>query len=219
MPDYGPPVITTISIAAASQDGYGWRSDNNWNNVLDGSAAYTDSPNETVLTANKAFYSPTYYAQNPLLRFDISAIPVGALITDAKLKLYMTSKSITNTGYKMVADYYDFGGEPSIAADWVITATPSVFTALDPAAVTTGQVNIITLTDLTGIVPGAASVGFRFSMDAGGASPPTGENKIQFASYDNLSFQEPQLEISYAPLMEHRYDFKKPQFPKFLLRS
>jgi len=191
------PTTVNIPIAVLTDDGYGWRQDNVYATAAGGGGTYVNSPNETVLTPSKSYFAPTYYLQVPLLRFDTSGIPVGATIESAKLQLYMTSKSITNIGYKMLVEYFAFDGEPTISSDWVLTAGSPCAAAIDPASVTAGVVLEIPLTVLTGINPGGYT-GFRFTMDAGGAIPPTGGNYLQFAAYDNTTYQEPRLEVVYT---------------------
>jgi hypothetical protein len=95
----------------------------------------------------------------------------------------------------LVGDYYDFGGEPSVAADWILTASPSIFTAKRLNTFTAGSPSTITLNDLSGINT-SGYTGIRLTLDSGTPSAAF-ENNIIIASSENTTYLGVQLDVTY----------------------
>lgn len=162
---------------------------------------FGDEPGDTLFVTN-GFFSPNYIIEETFLRFDTSTISSSATITAANLLLYALSKVDGANNKDLVGDYYDFGGEPVIEADGIEGASPSIFSAVDLAAITTSAVNTIALTDLTGVKRAGENngqgftgiTGIRLTLTAG---IPTVDNNVQFAAQEHAN-QEPRLEVTYT---------------------
>ncbi len=168
----------------------------------DGSVVYSHTawpPNGGTFTAGTNLYlskdgGATKYNDVSCVRFDTSSVPDNATVTAASLALYCGSKSDNATSnYSVVADYYDFGGSPTVPGDWIETASPSIWTAVDLGSVTANAINTFTLTNLTGISK-TGYTGIRITFSAGA---PTGTNELSIASYEDAN-QEPRLTVTYT---------------------
>jgi hypothetical protein len=132
-----------------------------------------------------------------LLRFDTSALPDGATVTAAVLRLSITGKA-TSEAFPLNVEYYDSGAAIS---DDDYTVTPGstgaqVAAATWQAWATTGTVDIslgnLASISLTGIT------GFRLGMVG---TPSTGgdfDTRIQFAEFGHASRAIPQLIVTYT---------------------
>jgi len=130
------------------------------------------------------------------MRWDTSVIGSGSTVTAATLKVYVISKQLNEAGRSLVGDYYDFGSEPTVGADWVETASPSIFTAIGIGSITAGAVNNITLTDLSGISR-TGYTGIRLTLSSG--APTAGNTDfVQFATREHATFQEPRLSVTWT---------------------
>lgn len=148
----------------------------------------------TELWVAKSLAATIYSADITCLRWDTSSIPDNATITAALVQLYTISK-VDSDNYSIVGDYYDFGGEPTVAGDWIETASPSIFSAADLSSVPTGVVNEVELTDLSGISK-TGITGIRLTLSTG--TPVIGENNILFADAEDTVNQEPRLVVTYS---------------------
>lgn len=183
---------TTFSISVAADDGSGYYGSTSW--PPNGGTFGVDD--DTILWVTKGLSGTIYYNDFSLLRFNTSSLGSGATITDVVLKLYCVAKNGGSSGatFALVGDYYDFGGEPTVAGDWTETVSSSIFSGVLFANLTTSVVNNITLSDLSGINK-TGFTGIRLTLSAG---TPTAANDLQFAALEHATFIEPQLEVTYT---------------------
>lgn len=182
---------TTFSITANADDGSGYYQSASW---PPSGGTWTNTTGGSGWVSK--IVSGDYFNDITLLRFDTSSIPDDATIDSAVLKLYCISKQDVGS-YALVGDYYDFGGTPTVAGDWVETASPSIWSALDLGSITTSAVNNITLTDLTGISK-TGYTGIRLTLSSGTPVDASLEGSLEFAMLDHATLQEPQLEVTYT---------------------
>lgn len=180
----------TFSVAADTDDGSGYYFAATW---PPDSGTFQNEPG-AVLYAVKDL-SDFYYAEVCCMRWDTSTLPDAATVTAANLKLYVTTVSFTEAGRNLVGDYYDFGGEPTVAADWVLETSPSIFTGVLVDTIPTGTVSTIPLTDLSGISK-TSYTGVRLSI-SGGAPAAASKSAARFAARES-GFATPQLEVTYS---------------------
>lgn len=177
--------------ATAGNDGSGYYAHTAWP-PNGGTWAADDTTSDYV---SKLKTGGTYIQDVAFFRWDTSSLPDDATIDGATLKLHVVSKT-DDDNYSLVGDYYDFGGEPSVAGDWIETSNPSIFTAIDLTGIATGAVRSITLTDLTGISRTGVT-GIRLTLSSG---TPVGNNSLEVAAAENTSsLPVPQLVVDYTP--------------------
>ena len=182
--------IITFSVAADADDGSGYYFAATW---PPNSGTFVDEPG-AVLYAVKDL-SDFYYAEVCCMRWDTSTLPDAATVTAANLKLYVTTTPFTEAGRNLIGDYYDFGGEPTVAADWVLETSPSIFTGVLVDTIATGTVLTVPLTNLSGISK-TGYTGVRLSIS--GAAAPAAKAAARFASREDATNPEPQLEVTYS---------------------
>lgn len=183
----------TFVISAAGNDGTGFRQAATWAGIGAGSFTADDG---STLFVSKLHSGSTFFADVSFLRFDTSALPEGITVTGANLLLFVIGKQDQDTTFGLVADYYDFGGEPSVAGDWIETASPSILAATDLGVISTGGVNTIALSDFTGIST-SGFTGIRLTLSAGTPGSPDVVNSLDIAAQEHAS-QEPRLEVTYT---------------------
>jgi hypothetical protein len=179
---------TTFAISSDVNDGSGYYTSNSW--PANGGTWSADD--DTSLYVSKAKSGSTYYNDVAFLRFDTSSLGSGATVNSATLDLYVLSKN-NDDNASLLADYYDFGGEPSGAEDWVLTSSPAILSQ-SVASLTPNSVNSISLTDLSGI-SNTGITGIRLTLSA---ITPTGMNVVEIAAYEHTSAQEPRLNVTYT---------------------
>lgn len=194
----------TFSVASNDDDGYGECDDTVW---PPSTATFVDrcagNPGEMYALKDGS----TFLSANCWVRWNTGAtIPSTATINSAKILVYPTFRNAADGSgtFKLVADYYDFGGCPSVVSDYTLTASPSIFTAVNYMTWTLNAVNEIVLTDLTGIMRSGESngqgianyTGVRFTLDE--PITPTGQNYVLIAPLEHATGQEPRLEVTYT---------------------
>lgn len=193
----------TFAITSNGDDGSGFYSKAGAWPPETGGSWTNQGGNSMFVFKNQVGVSASCENDNCFVRFDTSTIPAGSTITAATLKLWVISKTDT-AGFDVVADFYDFGGEPTVAGDYINAASPSIWTAVDIGAITVGAVNDFVLTDLTGIMRSgdvngqgnAGITGIRLTLTAGAPASNT-ESSSEFATFDHATLQEPRLEVTY----------------------
>jgi hypothetical protein len=179
---------TTFAIASDADDGGGYYTSSSW--PANGGTWTTDDG--ASLWVTKTLSSGTYYNDVSFLRFNTSSIGSGATVTGATLDLYVISRSSANSA-SLLADYYDFGGEPSGSDDWVLTSSPAILSK-SVSSLTANAVNSITITDLSGINT-TGITGIRLTLSE---ITPTGTNNVRIAAYEHTTAQEPRLNVTYT---------------------
>lgn len=192
----------TFPITSDADDGDCNRNYTDWATVIGGGGNFVvgDTADATVA---KSLFAGDYYVNVTFLRFDTSSIPAGATIDSATLKLYATDKGDPD-GVSYAADYYDFGGEPSVAADWEASSAGGCISGFTAASISTGVVNSIALTGLSGIMRsgetnGQGNTGITgIRITQANLTQPTGDNFITFAAREHATAQEPRLDVTYT---------------------
>lgn len=147
----------------------------------------------SVFTAGRRLAFGNYSVLVDLLRFDTSALPDDAVVTSATLKLHVTGKADANDR-ALQAEWYAAASWPIDAADFALDSSASALPGADLTAIATGQVSSFALASLTSVSV-TGFTGLRLHISGG---QPTGDNLIQFASYDHASLPEPQLVVEWS---------------------
>lgn len=186
---------TTFDILNGAGDCYAKRNRDNWSLIDSGTFASHDADDPNNILVERSWSgSIDYYIGHGYLRFDTSSIPDGATITAAELQIYVISKVVTD-GLSLLGDYYDFGGTPAVAADWVHTPPGGAASSLI-SALTAAAVNTLTLSNLASINK-TGYTGIRLGISARAAdAAPTGNNEVVISSYEGPS-QAAKLVVTY----------------------
>jgi hypothetical protein len=180
----------TFSIAGTNDDGTGYYEDASW--PPDG-GSWNDGESGNRIFAFKGL-DGNYFAQVGCMRWDTSSIGTGQVVTAASLFLHCGDRTDGANDYDLVADYYDFGGEPTVGADWVETADPSIITPIDLSSISVPAVNEFVLNDLSGINM-TGFTGIRITLSAG--TPTVALNYAGFAAFEHATQPEAQLEVTW----------------------
>ena len=128
-----------------------------------------------------------------LLRFDTSAIPDDATVTGVTFRAQVMGK-VSADGRNLVGEWYDPAGWPIDAGDYALNSSAMALAAMSIAQIVAGAQN-----DFPLAAPASLSktglTALRLFVDGG---QPTGDNYVQFASYDHATLTEPQLVVTYT---------------------
>ena len=173
----------TFTIITANDDGSGY-----WKDTV----PYTWPPAESWVdeTSNNIYVAKGeavyYYANNGFWRWDTSGLPDAASIVSGTFAPCLISGD-PNMGGSFIGDYYDFGGEPTVSADGIITVASPIWTPVTVSSVNSSGAGYqsFALTDLSGINK-SGYTGIRASLDASGTTPPTGgfQSSLVWSSYE-----------------------------------
>lgn len=183
----------TFPIAADADNGYGRELGVSW--PVSSGDTFADAPFGTDIVSMARHANGGFYVMNGYLRFDTSSIPDTAVISAAALKMHVLDAASPDAGSTLAFDYYDFGGAPSVVADWELSSSGDAVSAFTISSLSIGSVNTIAITTLTGINV-SGFTGFRFAPAQ--TTQPTGDNFADFASRQHATAQEPRLEVTYT---------------------
>ena len=170
----------SFAIANGNDDGTGYRQNTSWASI--GSGAFTAESTANIWASKVYDGSTNYFEDVAWVRFDTSSIPDNAIIKAARLKFWAVGKADSANNFALIADYYDFGGEPSVAGDWIQTASPNILESYDLTAVLSGAWNVQEITDLRGINK-VGYTGIRLTLDA--AATPTTDNHVEMNAFES----------------------------------
>jgi hypothetical protein len=128
-----------------------------------------------------------------LLRFDTSALPDGATVTGATLRLYVTGRTSANAR-SLVGEWFSAANWPIDAGDYSLNAASSAYAGSPINSLALNAQNDLALRNLASIST-TGSTGIRLHVDGGA---PSGENNVFFASFENTSLAKPQLVVTYT---------------------
>ena len=178
--------VSTFEIASAADDGCGYKVGGGYPPtggyvVLDGTAQYA--------------WKGTSEVDCCYFRFDTSSIPDGDTITAATLRLYVTGLGANPDGRNLIGDWYDFGGEPSVEADWAATVGTDAVPGTALSAFTLAEWEEIALSDPDGNINKAGYTGIRLGISGGAGS---GDNYAAFAAYEYDTAFSAELVVTHA---------------------
>jgi hypothetical protein len=150
------------------------------------------SSNGDLITAGRRLANNNYSVLVPLLRFDTSALPDGATVTSATLKLYVTAKADADNR-SLQAEWFPASSWPIDSGDWSLDSTASALVGADITAVTVGQLNSFGLSGL-GNLSTIGSTALRLHVSG---AVPGSDNLVQLAAFEN-TLPEAQLVIGWS---------------------
>lgn len=189
--DLGTTAVS-FPVATGNDDGTGYRTAATWAGIDSGAFTGDETLN---LFVSKTFVTPNYFEDISVVRFDTSSIPDDAVITSARLKWWVDNKNDNSQGFVLEADYYDFGGTPTVSGDWIQTVAANILDSLPLASVLSGW-NVQELSDISGINK-SGYTGIRLALNA--AATPTGNNTLEISGFAaGLGHPLVQLDVDYT---------------------
>jgi hypothetical protein len=150
------------------------------------------NPSGSVMTAGRRFVFGNFQVMVPLLRFDTSALPDGATITSATLKVYVTRKT-DGDDRSLMAEWLDASAWPIDAADFTLASSGSALAGSDVTGVSVGAVNSFALAGVSAVST-TGWTALRMHLSGG---QPAGDNYVQMATSES-SNPAPQLVVTYT---------------------
>lgn len=136
-----------------------------------------------------------YYLSNILLAFDTSSLPDNASVSEAVLRMYLISRQDTD-GLSVLLEWYAWDG--TSATDYSASPASTAHAGTTLASLTTTSDNDFSLTSTTNISKtGTTYLRMHMSQRPSDAAP-TGQNELDFASYDHTTLAEPRLIVTYS---------------------
>ena len=133
-----------------------------------------------------------YGIQLGVVRWDTGALPDNATVTAASLRLYLASKTDTDSRSAVMGWYVHDG---SIACDdFSATAGTNAHSGTAISSLTTGANNTFALANLSNVSL-SSYTGMRINVSG---STPTGSNSFEFAALEHASFDPPRLSVTYT---------------------
>ncbi len=181
----------TFSVVDAADDGDAWVTEPQANGYPPvGTPSFLAARSFFTVGRRAAFGS--YYVFVGLLRFDTSALPDGATVTSAVLRLHVKGKADgDNRG--LVGEWYGASNWPIDGGDWSLNSSGTALPAADLTGIPVGSVSSFDLVGL-GSVSRTGSTGLRLHLSGG---QPSADNYLQAAAFED-SLPEPQLVVSYT---------------------
>jgi len=140
------------------------------------------------------FLSPNYTVSHILLRWDTSSIADGASISAAELAFIYLGQG-GSFDYDLIGQWYDFGGEPTVAADIITDAVYDAIAPQDPSLWGGApQEIVVPIADLSGINK-TGYTGLRLKLT--GTTPTTAEY-YSIAVYEHATHAPPELRVTYT---------------------
>ena len=175
-----PDNVATFAVAADADDGGGFKTGSTWPISTFGG---NDGDTGGALVLSKYFSGGTYAVDQGFARWDTSSIPDTATITSATLSAYCQNIADGSASRSFGAVWYDFGGEPTVAADIDPDETfaSSVITKVRLNVITSAAENTFTVTDFTGINK-TGWTGVRMGVDGG---QPTADDEFSIRNHEN----------------------------------
>lgn len=196
VPDDPPPPpdpsSSTFSVALSADDGTVQASGPTGAGYPPGNAPAART-NATTIVAGRSNDLGNYTVSMAVLRFDTSAIPDGATVTSATLRVWVTARTDAD-GRNLVAEWYDPAAWPIDASDYAVTSSASALSGADLTAVLRNASNDFLLQGVSSV----STTGFtalRVAVDGG---QPQRANSMELAAADSPSLPEPQLVVTYT---------------------
>ena len=183
-------VAVAFPVVADADDGTGERVAATWAGIASGT--FTGESTDTLWISK--YFNTTYSHDMTCLEIDTSGLPDMATVVKATLKEYVISKQDAQN-FGVVADYYHFGGEPTVAADWILTSDPSILASEDITPFASTAWNVMDVKELGGINK-FGYTGIRLTLDA--PATPTGDNHLEFAGSEHTTAPPFTLDLDYV---------------------
>lgn len=177
---------TTFEVLSDVDDGCGYKTGGGYPPtgsyvVLDGSALYA--------------WKGTSEVDCSFIRWDTSAIPDDATITAATLRVYVTGVGANPDSRSLVGDWYDFGGEPSVDADWTASVGTTAVAGTALSSFSLYSWSDISLSNPDANINKTGYTGIRLGV-SGAAG--TADNYVAFAAYEYDPTKAPELVVTYT---------------------
>lgn len=130
---------------------------------------------------------------NPLLKWDTSSLPDGAIITGATLRIWVSLKSDANSK-SLTAGWYAWDGTSD--TDYSEAAETNAHTGTALSAITTATTNDFALTNAAANISTTGTTSLRLHLSDG--AQPTGDNYVEIQASEHPATNPPQLIVNYT---------------------
>lgn len=156
---------------------------------------FTLSGVPSVLAQTTLGTGPTDTVDEILLKWDTSAIPAGATVTDATLTVKVSFINVISQ--TLNGDWFNWDGGCDVN-DFTPTTASGAFTPFDPSGWTVGSLRTITLTNVNNIATGPGAVTFlRLTMSLA-AAPTQTNNGVGIVDFAGDPANAALLDVNYA---------------------
>ena len=188
----------TFSITAGGDDSEVYRDGATYTAVPNAVNHYTPAANTSVACWRSNFDAGVWFEIGTmLLRFNTSALPDDAIVTDATLRVYVQD-IINSDGLSVTADWLAWTG--SATTDWSTTALSGAISGIPLSSLLpVGQDKDLPLENAAANVSktGVTSLRLGLTQRASNATP-TGENHLHIAPFEHATQPEARLIVTYT---------------------
>ncbi len=180
---------TTFSITAGANDG----AINHAGSVYPPGLGAGLNPTNSTMTTTKDLVTGTYTVNVGVMRWDTSSLDSSAIITGVDLIVDVTALS-NSDNRNLVCEWMVDGALGN--GDWT---DPVGTSALNIAlsSLTNSTINTLALSGFNGS-PGVDKAGFtKLRCGISGGAPPAGLNRVQWATLEHTTLQEPRLAVTF----------------------
>jgi len=178
----------TFEVAASGDDGHVRKFDS----VYPPAASEDIVITGTVMSAYKAFTSPTYHLTCGLMRWDTASIPDGATITAATLRIRVDGR-VNDNARDLTAEWYSWT-PPITGSHWTSTVGTNAHAGTSISSLTATADNDLALLDPGANIDKTGYTGIRIHTSGGS---PTGANFADIATFDHATLLAPRLIVDY----------------------
>jgi hypothetical protein len=181
---------TTFSVAASGDDATVYGEGASYPPSATGCEAATETRLKNFRSGGG---SPAYQVYNSLMRWDTSALADDATVTGATLRVRVTSVYDNDGDRSFTADWYDWGSSCD-TGDYSATAQTNAHAGTDLGTISTGSKDFA----LTNVAANVSLTGYTYLRGHISGGSPSYGNAVNWASYDDTSYAEPQLIVDYT---------------------
>ena len=148
-----------------------------------------------TLSTYLAFTGGNYYNAQTLMRWDTSVIPADATVIAAALRFYQVGVAPSVDSRQFAADWYDWGASID-TSDYDLGAGTNAIAGVNiVGGVAPNALNAYALSNAATFVNTTGYTYLRLYTTGG---TPTGDNYLEPASFDNATFEGPELLVTYT---------------------
>jgi hypothetical protein len=187
--------MTTVQFAvAANGDDVYVRGTNTFYPPTTITADPADPPDRSYFYVERGKFGADYFVDVAALRFETSSLPENATITQAVLRFRVTAR-VNADGRSITADWYSSANWPIGTGTYTATAGTDAHAGTSISSLTAGADNDLVLLNPAANINLSGYTGLRLHISGG---IPTGDNSVAIVAFENTTFVEPRLIVTYT---------------------